>query len=94
MDYGQRTLTLKLSKPVTSKWREALYNMGGFSAIWGKAPENFSFTGDTARIAAEEREVQDITAIPGQKSASIMLDQWNCGTMPLSLPVKARVIGG
>src|SRR6266571_767662 len=24
-------------------------------------------------------------AIPGQKSASNMLDQWNCGTMPLSL---------
>ena len=34
------------------------------------------------------------TAIPGQKSASNMLDQWNCGTMPLSLPVKARVVGG
>ena len=33
-------------------------------------------------------------AIPGQKSASIMLDQWNFGTMPLSLPVKARVVGG
>jgi hypothetical protein len=34
------------------------------------------------------------TAIPGQKSASNMLDQWNFGTMPLSLPVKARVVGG
>jgi len=33
-------------------------------------------------------------AIPGQKSASNMLDQWNFGTMPLSLPVKARVVGG
>ncbi len=36
----------------------------------------------------------ETAAIPGQKSASNMLDQWNFGTMPLSLPVKARVVGG
>ena len=35
-----------------------------------------------------------IAAIPGQKSASNMLDQWDLGTMPLSLPVKTRVVGG
>ena len=40
------------------------------------------------------RLVRKTSAIPGQKSASNMLDQWNCGTMPLSLPVKARVVGG
>jgi integrase len=34
------------------------------------------------------------SAIPGQKSASNMLDQGNFGTIPLSLPVKARVVGG
>ncbi len=33
-------------------------------------------------------------AIPGQKSASNMLGQWNFGMMPLSRPVKARVVGG
>ena len=33
-----------------------------------------------------------LPAIPGQKSASNMLDQGNCGTMPLLLRVKARVV--
>ena len=28
-----------------------------------------------------------LAAMPGQKAASNMPDQWNCGTMPLSLPV-------
>ena len=41
-----------------------------------------------------EAVIGRMSAIPGQKSASIMLDQWNFGTMPLSLPVKARVVGG
>ena len=34
------------------------------------------------------------TVMPGQKSASIMLDQWHFRTIPLALPVKARVVGG
>ena len=34
------------------------------------------------------------SAIPGQKSASNMLDQWNCRMMPLSLPKKGIVVGG
>lgn len=40
------------------------------------------------------KKVCNCTAIPGQKSASIMLDRWNFGTMPLLLPVKARIVGG
>ena len=35
-----------------------------------------------------------LAAIPGQKSASNMLDQWNCRMMPLSLPKKGIVVGG
>ena len=47
------------------------------------------------RLAAFRTGQSDVyAAIPGQKSASNMLDQWNFGTMPLSLPVKARVVGG
>jgi putative ABC transport system substrate-binding protein len=33
-------------------------------------------------------------AIPGQKSASDVLDYWHCETKPLSPRVKARVVGG
>jgi hypothetical protein len=54
--------------------------------------------GALQRYLAEARVVSDGVAaqpaIPGQKSESNMLDQWNFGTMPLSLPVKARVVGG
>ena len=54
---------------------------------------------DGTRVqSCQERDFQAILTklpvIPGQKSASNMLDQWNFGTMPLSLPVKARVVGG
>ena len=60
IDYDKGTLILKLNKAVTNKWRQALYNMGNFSALWEKAPENFSFTGDTACIGAMEGEIQQI----------------------------------
>jgi hypothetical protein len=59
-DYERGTLVLKLNKPVTDKWRQALYHMGNYSAILGKGPEDFSFSGDTARILARENEIQDI----------------------------------
>jgi len=36
----------------------------------------------------------DQSAIPGQKSASNMLDRWSVGTMPLSLPAEGQIAGG
>jgi hypothetical protein len=45
-------------------------------------------TNDLQKYTAER------SAIPSQKSASNMLDQWNFGTKPLSLPMKAKVVGG
>src|SRR5262249_53465575 len=60
MDYDKETLILKLNKPVTDKWRQALYQMGNYSGFVGKGPENFSFNGDTGRIVARENEAQEI----------------------------------
>src|SRR5262249_51907593 len=60
LDYDKGHLILRFNQPITDKWREALYNMGSYSGIWGKAPENFSFIGNTTRIAARENEIQDI----------------------------------
>jgi serine/threonine protein kinase len=60
VDYEKGYLIVRFNQPVTDKWRQALTNMGGFSAIWGKSPENFSFTGDMLRISARENEVQKI----------------------------------
>src|SRR2546421_669810 len=60
VDYDKGYLILRLNQPVTDKWREALCNIQYRYCNFGKAPENFSFNGDTARITARENEVQDI----------------------------------
>jgi len=61
---------------------------------WGQHPMPCAVAGVGPWGATDVLSRAVLAAIPGQKSASNMLDQWNCGTMPLSLPVKARVVGG
>ncbi len=57
-DWNGGALTLRLDRPVTPDWINALYNMGSFSSVMGKPPQLFSFRGNQATISAQEHEVQ------------------------------------
>ena len=59
-DWNDNLLTLVLSHSINSRWRNALLNMGSYSSLMGKGPERFSFEGNLAKIAANERDVQAI----------------------------------
>jgi serine/threonine protein kinase len=59
-DWDRGTLTLSLSGVVNQKWVWALQNMGSFSAVLGKGPEAFRFSGNKATVAVQEHEVQDV----------------------------------
>jgi hypothetical protein len=59
-DWQNDRLTLVLSRPVNDQWVQALWNMGGHSALLGKGPETFSFDRDRASVSARESEVQPI----------------------------------
>jgi serine/threonine protein kinase len=59
-DWNKGTLTLILNVSVTDFWVQALQNMGSHTALLGKGPEQFSFSGNQATIPARENEVQPI----------------------------------
>ncbi len=59
-DYPRGVLLLYLSRPVNDKWIFALRNMGTFTSVMGKRPEQFEIVGDTAAIRAEEQDLQQI----------------------------------
>lgn len=53
-------LTLTLDKPVTRAWVDALNHMGSYASVAGRGPEHFSFSGNSATVAADEHEAQNI----------------------------------
>ena len=60
VEWRDGQLTLQLDRRVNPGWQQALLNMGNFSAVLGKGPEVFSFSGDTARVHAMEHEAQSV----------------------------------
>ena len=59
-DWNDGVLKLTLSSPVNDKWVSALRNMGSYSSLLGKRPENFRFLSDRAIIDARESQVQGV----------------------------------
>jgi serine/threonine protein kinase len=59
-DWVQGRLTLILNRAVNDQWLTALQNMGNFTAVAGKQPHAFRFSGNKAVIQAQEHEIQDI----------------------------------
>lgn len=53
-------LTLTLDRPVSQRWVRALQSMGNFTAVVGKPPGVFNFSGSKAAIGAQEHEAQPI----------------------------------
>lgn len=60
VDWNAGKLMLFFQRPINDKWIWALNNMGGHTAIAGKGPENFSFSGNKATISARDSQVQAI----------------------------------
>jgi serine/threonine protein kinase len=59
-DWQNGRLTLILSRAVNGDWVQALLNMGGHTAVWGKGPETFAFNGTRASVSADASDVQRI----------------------------------
>ena len=59
-DWQNGQLTLILTRPVNPEWVQALLNMGSHTAVWGKGPETFTFTGTQATVSADASDVQRI----------------------------------
>jgi serine/threonine protein kinase len=57
-DWDRGTLILKLDRPVTTDWIQALYRMGSFTNVLGKPPQVFNFEKNRAIVDAREHEVQ------------------------------------
>jgi serine/threonine protein kinase len=62
LDYEQGVLTLFFQHPINAKWINALRNMGMYTSLMGKGPEQFSLSnaGNSVCIPAQESEVQQI----------------------------------
>lgn len=55
------TLTIQLNHQPTYQWQWALRNMGSYSSVMGKGPEDFQFRGNTAIISASDgKEAQRV----------------------------------
>jgi serine/threonine protein kinase len=62
-DYEPGVLILFFQQSVNAKWIDAFHNIARYASVtsvMGKGPERFSFSGDSARIPAQESEVQQI----------------------------------
>ena len=54
------TLVLVLDRAVNTAWVQALRRMGNYTSAYNRPPEVFQFSGDTARVAADEHNAQQI----------------------------------
>jgi len=62
-DYEPGVLILFFQQSVNTKWIDAFHNIARYASVtsvMGKGPERFSFSGDSARIPAQETQVQQV----------------------------------
>jgi serine/threonine protein kinase len=57
-EWNNGQLTLIFNQQTNPKWSNSLCNMGSYTSVFGRGPENFSFNADRATINAREDEVQ------------------------------------
>lgn len=60
VDYLNGNLVFELNQPVNSNWEKSFHNIGEYSSILGKEPENFIFENNKAIIACEENNAQKL----------------------------------
>lgn len=60
VDWDNNILKISLNHPINPTWKWAFNNMGGFTCVSGKEPEQFNFNENIASIYAQSSEVQRI----------------------------------
>lgn len=60
VDWSDDALTIEFNHTVNSTWQWALHNMGGYTSLHNKAPENFRFRANKGFIGARSNDVQEI----------------------------------
>jgi serine/threonine protein kinase len=60
VDWENNTLSILLNHQPNPNWLWSLRNMGSYSSLMGKGPDNFQFVGQSARISAGADEAQQI----------------------------------
>lgn len=58
VDWENGTLTIELNHVPNKTWIWAMNNMGGHTAVYGRGPETFRFSGNKAVVHASENEAQ------------------------------------
>lgn len=59
-DWNDSHLRIKVNHVFNKDFIWAMHNLGGYTSILGKDPNCFEYLGDTAAIAAQPNEVQDV----------------------------------
>jgi serine/threonine protein kinase len=60
VNWNNGILIIKLDRPVSDEWVNALRNMGSYSSVLGRGPEMFQFKGNEARVNASDHDAQQI----------------------------------
>jgi len=60
VDWKSNTLLIELNHQPNQNWIWSLRNMGSYSSLMGKGPDNFQFVGKSARISASANEAQQV----------------------------------
>lgn len=60
VDWDKGTLSIELNHQPNPNWLWSLGNMGGYSSLMGKGPDNFQFVGKSARISASSNQAQEV----------------------------------
>jgi serine/threonine protein kinase len=60
VDWDNDTLSIELNHQPNPNWLWSLRNMGGYSSLIGKGPDNFEFVGKFARILASANQAQQV----------------------------------
>lgn len=60
VDWDNGTLSIELNHQPNTNWIWSLRNMGNYSWVMGRGPDNFQFVGNAARISASANEAQRV----------------------------------
>jgi len=60
VDWNRDTLTIRLTQEINPDWVWSLLNMGGWTALQGKDPQNFQFGGKEAWISCRAEQAEAV----------------------------------
>ncbi len=60
VDWKNNVLSIQLNHVINDNWKWAINNMGGYSSVLGKGPEDYRFSGNKASISVSADDVQRV----------------------------------